>query len=107
MRSGRRCETCFATADSSRRGAANPRPSTWLQHSPKPTHALPPGLHAAPSAAPPSPPAIPRRSGTVYFELDKRSPDWEAIKMARNLALDLPPDFRGVQVELLALEGSR
>ena len=64
-----------------------------------------PGLPLHLMAVPP--PAIPRRRGTVYLQLDARGGDWEAIKMARNLAVDIPQDLRAAQFELLALEGGR
>lgn len=64
-----------------------------------------PGLPLHIMAVPP--PAIPRRRGTVYLQLDARGGDWEAIKMARNLAVDIPMDLRAAQFELLALEGGR
>jgi type VI secretion system protein ImpJ len=64
-----------------------------------------PGLALHHLAVPP--PAIPRRSGTIYFQLDNRGADWEAIRGAKNLAIDVPPEFRGVALELLGLEGAR
>lgn len=63
-----------------------------------------PGLALHFTAIPP--PAIPRRRGTWYFQLDNRSADWEAIRAARGLALDIPPEFRTADLELLALEGN-
>jgi type VI secretion system protein ImpJ len=62
-----------------------------------------PGLPLHHMAVPP--PAIPRRRATYYFQLDNRGQDWEAIKSAMNMALDLPGEFRQAQLELLALEG--
>lgn len=64
-----------------------------------------PGLPLHLMAVPP--PAIPRRRGTVYLQLDTRGGDWEAIRMSRVLALDIPMDLRQAQFELLALEGGR
>jgi type VI secretion system protein ImpJ len=64
-----------------------------------------PGLPLQFTAVPP--PAIPRRRGTYYFQLDSRGPEWEAIRAARSLVLDLPPDLRSAQIELLGLEGER
>lgn len=62
-----------------------------------------PGLPLRHMAVPP--PAIPRRRGVYYFQLDSRGSDWEAIRGAMNLALDVPGELRGAQLELLALEG--
>jgi len=51
------------------------------------------------------PPAIPRTQGTNYFQLDSIGSDWDAIKEAKNLVLQIPPDLRTLQYELLSLEG--
>jgi type VI secretion system protein ImpJ len=53
------------------------------------------------------PPAVPRRRGTSYFQLDGRGVEWDAIRAAKNLAIDVPPEWRQVQLELLGVEGSR
>jgi type VI secretion system protein ImpJ len=62
-----------------------------------------PGLPLHHMAVPP--PAIPRRRGTYYFQLDARGADWDAIRAAMNLAVDVPKDLQGAQLELLGLEG--
>ncbi|MFN0151291.1 MAG: type VI secretion system baseplate subunit TssK [bacterium] len=64
-----------------------------------------PGLALHPLAVPP--PAVPRRRGTTYFQLDARGPEWEAIRAAKNLAIDAPPEWRALALELLGVEGSR
>ena len=61
-----------------------------------------PGLPLHHMAVPP--PAIPRRRGTYYFQLDGRGADWDAIRGAMNLAIDVPKDLSGAQLELLGLE---
>jgi type VI secretion system protein ImpJ len=53
------------------------------------------------------PPTVPRRRGTSYFQLEGRGTEWEAIRAAKNLAIDVPPEWRQVQLELLGLEASR
>ena len=62
-----------------------------------------PGLPINHMAVPP--PAIPRRRGTYYFQLDARGADWDAIRAAMNMAVDVPKDLVGAQIELLGLEG--
>jgi len=62
-----------------------------------------PGLPLHHMAVPP--PAIPRRRGTYYFQLDARGADWEAIRASMNLAIDLPADLKTAEIELLGLEG--
>lgn len=64
-----------------------------------------PGLALHPLAVPP--PAVPRRRGTTYFQLDARGPEWEAIRGAKNLAIDVPPEWRPLALELLGIEGAR
>lgn len=62
-----------------------------------------PGLPLHHMAVPP--PAIPRRRGTYYFQLDSRGADWEAIRASMNLAIDLPAELKTAEIELLGLEG--
>lgn len=52
------------------------------------------------------PPVIPRARGTFYFQLAAQGSDWDAIKDARNLAVQVPIRFRGAKFELLAIEGN-
>ncbi|MDZ4803597.1 MAG: type VI secretion system baseplate subunit TssK [Candidatus Eisenbacteria bacterium] len=61
-----------------------------------------PGLALHPLPVPP--PAIPRRRNTWYFQLDSRGADWEAIRAALNLAIDIPTELQAAQIELLGLE---
>ncbi len=62
-----------------------------------------PGLPLRHMAVPP--PAIPRSQLTYYFQLEMAGADWEAIRESRSLALQVPPDLRGLKVELLGLVG--
>jgi type VI secretion system protein ImpJ len=62
-----------------------------------------PGLPLHPMTVPP--PAIPRRRNTWYFQLEPRGSDWDAIRAALNLALDVPPELKRASIELLGLEG--
>jgi type VI secretion system protein ImpJ len=51
------------------------------------------------------PPAIPRRRGTLYFQLENRGDHWEAIRTSSSLAVKLPPVLGESQVELILLGG--
>jgi type VI secretion system protein ImpJ len=62
-----------------------------------------PGLALHPLPVPP--PAIPRRRNTWYFQLDSRGADFEAIRAAMNLAMDVPVELQPATLELLGLEG--
>lgn len=53
------------------------------------------------------PPVIPRARGTTYFQLAAQGNDWDAIRESKNLAIQLPPRYRGLKLELLSLEGGR
>ena len=53
------------------------------------------------------PPVVPRARGTTYFQLSAQGNDWEAIREAKNIAIQLPPRYRGLKLELLSLEGNR
>ncbi|HEX7878762.1 MAG TPA: type VI secretion system baseplate subunit TssK [Candidatus Eisenbacteria bacterium] len=61
-----------------------------------------PGLTLHPLAVPP--PSIPRRRNTWYFQLDSRGADFDAIRAAMNLALDVPSELQPATLELLGLE---
>jgi len=61
-----------------------------------------PGLKLSPLQTPP--PALPRRAGSVYFQLDHHSETWGRIQQAKNIALywdGAPDDF---QIELMIVE---
>jgi type VI secretion system protein ImpJ len=49
------------------------------------------------------PPAVPVQSGYVYFQLEKIGDAWEGIAGSRNLAIYAPPEFPGLQLELVAV----
>jgi type VI secretion system protein ImpJ len=53
------------------------------------------------------PPTIPRRQGTVYFQLDNRGEHWDAIRASSSLAVKMPPALGGSQIELILLGGKR
>lgn len=63
-------------------------------------HALPGvGLSHVPS--PPS--ALPVKLDYQYFLLDRSGPDWDAIRLSRNLAVYAPSEFPEIQMELVIL----
>lgn len=49
------------------------------------------------------PEAIPVKLGRTYFELDRNHEDWQAVRQARNLAVYVPSDFPGTELELVLL----
>ncbi|MEW5931180.1 MAG: type VI secretion system baseplate subunit TssK [Gemmatimonadota bacterium] len=52
----------------------------------------------------PTPPgAVPVKLGREYFALDRSGPDWDAIRMARNLAVYVPSDFPDAELELVVV----
>lgn len=52
----------------------------------------------------PSPPSsLPIKLDYQYFLLERSGPDWEAIKLARNLAVYVPADFPQPQLELVVI----
>jgi type VI secretion system protein ImpJ len=53
------------------------------------------------------PPVIPRARGTFYFQLASQGSDWDAIREARNLAMQVPGPLRSCKFELLAIEGGK
>jgi len=53
------------------------------------------------------PPTVPRRQGTVYFQLDNRGEHWDAIRASSSLAVKMPPALGGSQIELILLGGKR
>jgi type VI secretion system protein ImpJ len=60
-----------------------------------------PGLPIQYLQNPPS--ALPVRLDYQYFELDLRGEDWDAIKVARNLAVYVPTDLPSAKLELVIL----
>jgi type VI secretion system protein ImpJ len=52
---------------------------------------------------PSPPPAIPVKLNHQYFRVDRSGADWEAVQRARNLAVYVPEDFPGAQLELVVL----
>ncbi len=52
----------------------------------------------------PSPPgALPVKLDYQYFLLDRSGPDWDAIRLSRNLAVYAPSEFPEIQMELVIL----
>jgi type VI secretion system protein ImpJ len=49
------------------------------------------------------PSALPVRLDYEYFELDLRGEEWDAIKVARNMAVYVPTDLPGARLELIIL----
>ncbi len=65
-----------------------------------------PGLPLAHLSRPPS--VIPPRGGTLYFELDRRDREWEAISATKKIAVQIPAELRdGSTIELLGVEARR
>jgi type VI secretion system protein ImpJ len=60
-----------------------------------------PGVALRHVAVPPS--ALPVKLNYQYFTVERTGGDWEAIKLARNLAVYVPSDFPNPQLELLIL----
>lgn len=51
------------------------------------------------------PPSLPVKGNFLYFQLDPRGDAWETVRTARSIAVYVPPDVPGVQLELLGLRG--
>jgi len=66
------------------------------------THSALPGVSLYYSALPPS--SIPRKSGYVYFALDNRGTYWDSIRKSSSIAVFVPPDFPGAEIEMMAVE---
>jgi len=60
-----------------------------------------PGLPLRHVPTPPS--ALPIKLDYQYFALDRTGPEWDAIKLARNVAVYVPSDFPDPQLELVVL----
>lgn len=54
-------------------------------------------------ALPVAPRQIPFFVGTIYFELDRTSSMWKAMQTAGGLAIHVPDDFPGLEMELWAI----
>lgn len=53
----------------------------------------------------PTPPTeIPVQPGRQYFQLDKTGEHWEAVKRSRTIAFYVPPEFKGLRLELMAVK---
>jgi type VI secretion system protein ImpJ len=53
----------------------------------------------------PTPPAeIPVQPGRQYFQVDKTGEHWEAVRKARSISFYLPPEFKGLKLELMAVK---
>jgi type VI secretion system protein ImpJ len=66
-------------------------------------HALP-GLPLRFAPVPPG--SLPVKLEYQYFQIDRAGPEWDAIRVARNLAVYVPSDFPEAQLELVALLGA-
>jgi type VI secretion system protein ImpJ len=64
-----------------------------------------PGLRFDHVAVPP--PMIPRRRGTVYFQLENRGEHWDAIRASSGLVVKLPAALGESQLELILLGGRK
>jgi type VI secretion system protein ImpJ len=60
-----------------------------------------PGVELTHTAKPPS--AIPVKLDYQYFRLGTSGPEWETIKLARNVAAYVPADFPQPQMELVVV----
>ena len=49
------------------------------------------------------PPSLPIKSSYLYFQLDPKGDAWETVKMAKNVAVYVPPDVPNVALEMLGL----
>jgi type VI secretion system protein ImpJ len=53
----------------------------------------------------PTPPAeIPVQPGRQYFQVDKSGEHWEAVKKSRSISFYVPPEFKGLRLELMAVK---
>ncbi|MBK8096571.1 MAG: type VI secretion system baseplate subunit TssK [Planctomycetes bacterium] len=53
---------------------------------------------------PSPPPEVPVQPGCQYFRLDRTGEHWEAIRGSHTFAFHVPPDFTGLQLELMAIK---
>jgi len=53
----------------------------------------------------PTPPAeIPVQPGRTYFQVDRQGEHWEAVRKARTIAFYLPPEFKQLRLEFMAVK---
>ena len=62
-----------------------------------------PGI--AGQAMPVAPRQIPYNAGFVYFEFDKNSPMWRALKTSGGIAFHFGGEFAGLDLQLWAIRG--
>ena len=61
-----------------------------------------PGLPLRHMASPPD--EVPVQPGRTYFRLDRAGEHWEAIRASHSFAFHVPPDFVGLELELMAVK---
>jgi type VI secretion system protein ImpJ len=54
---------------------------------------------------PVAPRQIPYNSGYLYFEFDKNSPMWRALKTSGGIAFHFGGEFAGLDLQLWAIRG--
>jgi type VI secretion system protein ImpJ len=53
------------------------------------------------------PPAgVPSKTGVHYFKFDKQGPFWMAIEKSQAVVIYVPAEFKGLQLDLLAVKGA-
>jgi type VI secretion system protein ImpJ len=53
----------------------------------------------------PTPPAeIPVQPGRTYFQVDRQGDHWEAVRKSRTIAFYLPPEFKQLRLEFMAVK---
>ncbi len=53
----------------------------------------------------PTPPAeIPVQPGRTYFQVDRQGDHWEAVRKARTIAFYMPPEFKQLKLEFMAVK---
>jgi type VI secretion system protein ImpJ len=53
----------------------------------------------------PTPPTeIPVQPGRTYFQIDRQGEHWEAVRKSRSIAFYLPPEFKQLKLELMAVK---
>jgi type VI secretion system protein ImpJ len=53
----------------------------------------------------PTPPAeIPVQPGRTYFQIDRQGEHWEAVRKSRTIAFYLPPEFKQLRLEFMAVK---
>jgi type VI secretion system protein ImpJ len=51
------------------------------------------------------PSGLPVQAGYVYFQIEKSGDVWGLVAGARSMAIYAPPEFPGLNLELIALKG--